>query len=186
MEQNTDRILAPELKVSSWLNTPDPLPLESLRGQVVLLHAFQMLCPGCVSRAIPQAQRVAELFKGEPLQVIGLHSVFEHHDAMQENSLRAFMFEYGVRFPVAIDKPGKNGDPIPQTMREYGMRGTPTTVLIDAQGFIRRMVFGAHDDIALGAEIGQLLAQAERHSASDAGDEGDIGERCADGRCAIA
>jgi hypothetical protein len=41
------------------------------------------------------------------------------------------------------------------------MRGTPTTVLIDAQGArLRRQVFGAHDDLLLGAELQTLLLEA--------------------------
>jgi hypothetical protein len=64
------------------LNSDESLGLEHFRGRVVLLHAFQMLCPGCVAQALPQAQRVAELFADKPLAVIGLHTVFEHHDAM--------------------------------------------------------------------------------------------------------
>lgn len=151
---------APDWSTSAWLNTREPLTLASLRGRVVLLHAFQMLCPGCVARGIPQAQRVAELFAGAPLVVVGLHTVFEHHEAMQLASLRAFLHEYRVRFPVGVDAPDPAGGPIPQTMRAYAMQGTPTTVLIDAQGRLRRQVFGAHEDLRLGAEIQTLLLEA--------------------------
>jgi thiol-disulfide isomerase/thioredoxin len=151
---------APPWTTTEWLNTPSPLSLEGLRGRVVLLHAFQMLCPGCVSRGIPQAQRVAEVFAGAPLVVVGLHTVFEHHDAMKVESLRAFLHEYRVRFPVGVDAPDPSGDRIPQTMRAYAMRGTPTTVLIDAQGRLRRQVLGAHDDLLLGAELQTLLLEA--------------------------
>lgn len=160
---------APAWHTTDWLNTPEPLSLERLRGRVVMLHAFQMLCPGCVSRAIPQAQRVAELFAGAPLTVVGLHTVFEHHEAMKVASLRAFLHEYRVRFPVGVDAPDPDGGPIPRTMSAYAMRGTPTTVLIDAQGRLRRQVFGAHEDLLLGAELQTLLleAAAER-AASDA------------------
>ncbi len=35
---------APELTVSGWLNTAEPMSLAGLRGQIVLLEAFQMLC----------------------------------------------------------------------------------------------------------------------------------------------
>lgn len=157
---NATTHLAPAWRTVEWLNTPEPLTLERLRGRVVLLHAFQMLCPGCVSRGIPQAQRVAELFAGAPLVVVGLHTVFEHHDGMKVESLRAFLHEYRVRFPVGVDAPDPGGDPIPQTMRAYGMRGTPTTVLIDAQGGLRRQVFGVHDDLLLGAELQTLLLEA--------------------------
>jgi hypothetical protein len=46
---------APEWLTTTWFNTPEALDLERLRGQVVVLHAFQMLCPGCVAHGIPQA-----------------------------------------------------------------------------------------------------------------------------------
>ena len=42
--------LAPRLEVAQWLNTDVPLDLASLRGKVVLIVAFQLLCPGCVSQ----------------------------------------------------------------------------------------------------------------------------------------
>ena len=175
---------APEWRTTQWRNTPEPLTLERLRGRVVLLHAFQMLCPGCVARGIPQAQRVAEVFAGAPLVVVGLHTVFEHHDAMKVESLRAFLHEYRVRFPVGVDAPGPAGDPIPQTMRAYAMRGTPTTVLIDAEGRLRRQLFGAHDDLQLGAELQTLLLAAESSREvvvpKDAGFDG-----CTDAGCAV-
>ncbi|MBM4243736.1 MAG: TlpA family protein disulfide reductase [Deltaproteobacteria bacterium] len=150
---------APPWETTTWLGTPEPLVLESLLGRVVVVHAFQMLCPGCVSRGIPQAQRVAELFARAPVTVVGLHTVFEHHEAMGVEALRAFVHEYRIRFPVGVDAPGLDGDPMPRTMRAYDMQGTPTTVLIDAQGRRRRQVFGVHDDLLLGAEIGTLLAE---------------------------
>jgi hypothetical protein len=44
-------------------------------------------------------------------------------------------------------------------MRAYGMRGTPTLVLIDRGGFIRRHSFGREDDMTLGAEIAALVGE---------------------------
>ena len=49
MSEATAGSEAPELVVESWFNTREPLTLADLRGRVVLLHAFQMLCPGCVA-----------------------------------------------------------------------------------------------------------------------------------------
>lgn len=151
---------APAWSTSRWFNTPGPLTLETLRGRVVMLHAFQMLCPGCVSHGIPQAQRVASQFADSPVTVVGLHTVFEHHDVMGPDALAAFLHEYRVQFPVAVDHPGHAGDPLPVTMRAYGMRGTPTVVLIDAAGRIRQQVFGAYDDLRLGRDLGVLMAEA--------------------------
>lgn len=150
---------APPWRTTAWLNTPQPLGLERLRGKVVLLHAFQMLCPACVAHGLPQAQRVAGLFADRPLAVVGLHTVFEHHAAMGIESLRAFVHEYRIGFPVGVDEPADDG-PIPRTMQAYAMQGTPTLVLIDAQGRLRRQVFGVHDDLLLGAELATLLAEA--------------------------
>lgn len=176
---------APEWRTSAWLNTPEPLSLGHFRGRVVLLHAFQMLCPGCVAHGIPQAQRVAKLFEGAPLAVVGLHTVFEHHAAMGPESLRAFLYEYRVAFPVGIDEPGPAGDPIPCTMRAYAMQGTPTTILIDAQGRLRRQVFGQHDDLLLGAELGTLLAELEQQRLDKGASATSAAESCADGRCEV-
>lgn len=175
---------APEWRTSAWLNTAEPLSLDHFRGRVVVLHAFQMLCPGCVAHGIPQAQRVAKLFEGAPLAVVGLHTVFEHHAAMGPESLRAFLYEYRVTFPVGIDMPGPDGDPIPRTMRAYAMQGTPTAILIDAQGRLRRQVFGVYDDLLLGAEIGTLLAEAAQQRL-DATPAAPTAERCAEGRCEV-
>jgi thiol-disulfide isomerase/thioredoxin len=158
--------LAPEWQTTDWLNTEAPLTLAGLRGRVVMVHAFQMLCPGCVSRGLPQAQRVAAAFAGAPLTVVGLHTVFEHHEAMQLPSLRAFLHEYRVRFPVGVDAPGDD-DHIPKTMRAYAMQGTPTTLLIDARGYLRRQVFGAHEDLLLGAELQALLMEAAAAGTDD-------------------
>ena len=36
---------APALHTTTWLNTPAPLSLQRLRGQVVLLHAKRMNSP---------------------------------------------------------------------------------------------------------------------------------------------
>jgi thiol-disulfide isomerase/thioredoxin len=177
--------LAPEWQTTTWLNTAEPLSLERLRGRVVLLHAFQMLCPACVARGLPQAQRVAELFNGAPVTVIGLHTVFEHHKAMGLESLGAFLHEYRIRFPVGVDVPGRDGDPMPRTMRAYAMQGTPTTVIIDAHGRLRRQVFGAHDDLLLGAELGTLLVEAEQSTEAMRTSSPPASDRYAGGSCAI-
>jgi hypothetical protein len=174
---------APEWQTTTWVNTPNPLSLAGLRGHVVLMHAFQMLCPGCVSHGLPQAQRVAKLFPD--VTVIGLHTVFEHHEAMGLASLRAFLHEYRIRFPVGVDLPGPDGDPLPRTMRAYAMKGTPTTVLIDAQGRLHQQTFGVHDDLLLGAALGLLLEQAQGSSKSSVTDSLLSSASCADDSCSI-
>jgi len=149
--------LASELVASDWLNTPEPITLEQLRGQVVVIHAFQMLCPGCVSHGIPQVKLLHEYYANQPVSVLGLHSVFEHHDAMQKHALQAFAHEYRLSFPIAIDQASDSG-PIPETMQRYNLRGTPSLIVIDQKGKLRLNHFGHIDNLAVGNLIGSLLA----------------------------
>ena len=53
---------APAFQVSAWLNAAAPVSLAGLRGKVVAVYAFQMLCPGCVSHGIPQAKQIQNTF----------------------------------------------------------------------------------------------------------------------------
>ena len=71
--------LAPDWRVAHWLNTASPLTLQGLRGRVVVIHAFQMLCPACVSQALPQAARMHALFSADTVCVLGLHTVLPCH-----------------------------------------------------------------------------------------------------------
>lgn len=150
---------APDWDVVQWLNSDEPLDLTALRGRVVVAAAFQMLCPGCVAQTIPQLRQVHALFPGDDVAVVGLHTVFEHHEAMSPAALAAFLHEYRIAFPVGIDRPSETRDPIPSTMRRYAMQGTPTVMLIDREGRLRRQTFGHVPDLQLGAEIMSLMRE---------------------------
>lgn len=150
---------APELQTSGWLNTPRPLTLASLRGKVVVLHTFQIFCPGCVQVGIPQAQRISQEFDSDRVAVIGLHTVFEHHPVMGRDALEVFVHEYRLRFPIGIDKYDGKPQGVPLTMRAYQMQGTPTLILIDKAGHIRLHKFGHVSDLSIGFSIGALLSE---------------------------
>ena len=171
---------APELAVSEWFNTPAPLTLSGLYGRPIFLHSFQLLCPGCVSEALPQVKRIERAFGSTDLQVIGIHTVFEHHAAMTPVTLRAFLHEYRISSPVAVDLVDETSD-IPVTMQRFGMRGTPSSVLIGRDGTILSHVFGVEDDLVLGARIAMALSAA----APIAPESPRTDDGCADGRCDI-
>lgn len=146
---------APPLEVSRWFNTDTAITLDDLAGQVVVIEAFQMLCPGCVSHGLPQAQRIASAFDRE-VNVLGLHTVFEHHDAMGPVSLEAFLHEYRIGFPVGVDTHDRPGG-TPITMARYQLRGTPSLILIDRAGRVRLNAFGHVDDLTVGAALARLI-----------------------------
>ena len=125
-------------------------------ARVVVIEAFQMLCPGCVSHGLPLARKVHSTLADEVV-VIGLHTVFEHHDVMGPKALRAFLSEYRIRFPVGIDQAAHDSS-IPLTMRAYELQGTPSVVVFDGEGRVRFSRLGQVEDLHLGAVIGELLA----------------------------
>ena len=182
MNDTAHQMPAPELDTTAWLNTPAPLKLSELKGRVVVIHAFQMLCPGCVAEGIPQASSIHRLFAEKGVQVIGLHTVFEHHEVMNLNALTAFVGEYRLPFPVAVDTPSTTGA-IPLTMEKYQMRGTPTLIVIDQKGHMRLNHFGRISDMQVGSLIGGLLAEGSQPSGSAANNktDGDPGEMGSDG-----
>lgn len=147
-------IAAPELDIAQWFG--EETSLAQLRGKVVLIEAFQMLCPGCLNYGLPQAVRVRKQFP--EVVVIGIHTVFEHHDVTGPEALQVFLREFGIPFPVAVDRHDGRGN-IPITMDTYRLEGTPSTILIDKSGDLRLTHLGAMPDLQLGAMLGELLAE---------------------------
>lgn len=151
----------PELAVAKWLNTDAPPTLAALKGKVVVLAAFQMLCPGSAKHLVPQAQRLAENFSGDEVAVVGLHMVFERHNEMTPDRLKDFLAENEITFPVGIDQP--NGKHMPKTMESYEIQGTPTILVFDRQGRLRRHYLGGVDDVRIAAEV-MALALEDRNA----------------------
>lgn len=172
---------APPLVTSEWLNTPKPLDIPDFHGRVLVIEAFQMLCPGCVAHGLPQAQRIARAFPNDQVAVIGLHTVFEHHEAQgTREALAAFVHEYRLTFPIGIDL--QQGG-LPVTMAAYNMQGTPTLIVVDRAGNRRLQRFGHIDDLTLGAAIATLLAEGV--AADDRAGEFLPGDGCTDAGCAV-
>lgn len=166
---------APEFEVAAWLNAKGPVSLAALRGKVVAVYAFQMLCPGCVSHGLPQAKRLRQAFARDEVEVLALHSVFEHHAVMTPAALQVFLHEYRIDFPVAIDQPSPTG-PVPLTMANYQLRGTPTLLLFDRHGVLRHSLFGMVEDMQAGALVARLAAETPAISTVP---------NCDDGACLI-
>lgn len=156
MTQSESFSQAPEIAVSRWFNTDVPLTLAGLCGEVVMLHAFQMLCAGCVLQATPQAVRMWLRFREAGLKVIGLHTVFEHHEVMTPAALAVYLHEFRIPFPVGVDV-ALPDIAIPRTMAAYRLQGTPSTLLIDRTGRLRYHRFGMEADEVLASEIARLL-----------------------------
>lgn len=168
----TERPPAPDWDVERWFNSKQSPALADFRGRVLFVLAFQMLCPGCVQTALPQAKQLRATFTREDLGVVAIHTVFEHHAAQgTAAALEAFLHEYQIGFPVGIDAGARPGR-LPSTMGRYGMQGTPTMLLVDHQGGLALNHFGHLDDMALGAVVGSLIAEKNAAAAPRNADGG--------------
>ena len=119
------------------------MKLKDLKGKVVVITAFQQHCPGSIKHGLPQAARISGAFNDDEVAVIGLNTPFEHQDKQTAAALEAFIDEQELPFPIALDK--TNGKDLPKTMEAYEIRGTPTVLVFDRQGRLRRHYLGQVD-----------------------------------------
>jgi len=140
----------PELAAASWINTDGKVTLKGARGKVVVLAAFQTTCSGSLKHALPQAARIHKGFERVAIEVIGLNVTFDGQGSVTPVKLAAFAQKHELAFPIALDK---EGTPQSATMAAFEMQGTPTILLFDRQGRLRRHYLGQVDDLRLGAEI---------------------------------
>jgi peroxiredoxin len=105
---------------------------------------------------MPALQQLSEAFKAEGMVLLGL-SVDRGADAQVD----AFLAEHGITYPVAIV--GAN-----VVAALGGVRGYPTSVLVDREGVVRHTVMGPVAPLTLRPAIQRLLAEAPpgpRHAA---------------------
>lgn len=101
--------------------------LEALRGRPVLVNFWGVSCPPCRHEvALLQAAWTGD--GGRGLMILG---VDEQLDDAQ--SVAAFASERGVTYPMLLDA-GQKVAP------EYGVKDLPQSVLVDAQGIVRKVV----------------------------------------------
>jgi thiol-disulfide isomerase/thioredoxin len=100
-------------------------------GKVVLVHFWATWCPPCIQE-VPSLQRLYERSGPHGLEILAV-DVGESGDRARE-----FLNDKAVDFPVLIDGDGA-------TMRRWGVRAFPTTLVLDRAHRIRYAVFGAFD-----------------------------------------
>jgi cytochrome c biogenesis protein CcmG/thiol:disulfide interchange protein DsbE len=107
--------------------------LDSLRGRVVMVNIWATWCAPC-RREMPSMQRVYERFAGDGFAILAVAVDDDPGDRGEDGRIdgkvSAFVEEYGLTFPVAVDPTGG-------TERLFGTQYLPTTLLIDRSGTIR-------------------------------------------------
>lgn len=122
------------------------LTSDSLRGRVVLVNIWATWCPPCRAE-MPALQQLASSHADEPFVLLGL-SV----DRGPAAAVDAFLRERGITYPNAII-----GD---EVLRAFGgVRGYPTSFLLDQRGVLRHTVLGPVAPLTLRPAIARLLRE---------------------------
>ena len=121
------------------------LTSASLRGKVVLVNVWATWCPPCRAE-MPALQQLADAYAAEDMVLLGL-SV----DRGSAGEVDAFLAERGITYPVAIVDD--------QVIAAFGgVRGYPTSFLVDRQGVVQHTVMGPVAPLTLRPAIRRLLA----------------------------
>ncbi len=131
---------APEIT----LETTDgqTLNLSDFKGKPVLINFWATWCPPCRAE-MPDFQAVYRELGDDVI-------IFSVNAASQDNGdVNAFMEEFGITFPVLLDKTGLAGV-------TYNVRGLPTTIFVDRNGVINEVFTGGLNKAYLEAKLSEL------------------------------
>ncbi len=108
--------------------------LSDYRGRLLFLNFWATWCPPCIEE-MPSMQRLSDQLQGDGLSMVAVN-VQEGRD-----DIRPFVDELGLRFEILLDRRGQTG-------QAYGVRGLPTTVLLDREGYVlgTKLGFAIWDD----------------------------------------
>jgi len=122
------------------------LTADSLRGRVVLVNVWATWCAPCRVE-MPALQQLAGAYAADRVVVLGL-SV----DRGPAAAVDAFLAEREITYPVAIVDA--------RTVAAFGgVRGYPTSLLLDREGIVRHAVVGPIGPLTLRPALRRLLAE---------------------------
>lgn len=107
--------------------------LESYRGKVVILNFWATWCPPC-RREIPSMEALHQAFRDEAFAILAIN------EWETEDHVFAFMGQLPVEpgFPILLDLDSA-------VATSFGVKGLPTTLLLDPQGRIVYRAVGGRD-----------------------------------------
>lgn len=109
-----------------------PAQLGEFRGKLLLLNFWATWCVPCLHE-MPSMERLYQTFKQTDFVLLAVAM-----DRQGEELARPFVEHLKLTFPVLLDRTSEVG-------HRYGVRGLPTTYLIDPEGRIIGAAIGARE-----------------------------------------
>jgi peroxiredoxin len=108
------------------------VPLSDYRGKVVLLNFWATWCPPCRAE-MPSMEKLYQAYRDRGLEILAISA-----DKSSKVVVESFVEARGLTFPILLD-------PANEVFAQYGVRGLPTSYLLDRQGRIVSGEVGARD-----------------------------------------
>ncbi len=124
-----DRLDAVDFDLESLAE--ESLSLGDFRGDFVFLNFWATWCPPC-REEMPAMEVMQEELADLPFTILAV-SVQEDRGTVER-----FIQEFGFTFPILLDPAGR-------VTSRYGVRGLPTTFIIDPDGTVLGMLIGILD-----------------------------------------
>ncbi len=122
-----DAKLAPDFTLTS--TDGKPIKLSDYRGKVVVLDFWATWCPPCKAE-IPDFIKLYSKYKDDGFQMLGV--------SLDQGGLKdvvPFMKDHGINYPIVLGTD--------EVVSAYGgIRGIPTTFVIDKKGYVRESFEG--------------------------------------------
>jgi thiol-disulfide isomerase/thioredoxin len=127
---------SPALPPDFTLKTLDgqEITLSKFKGKVVLLDFWATWCGPC-REAIPHLISLQKTYQEKGFEVIGMNV-----DKGDAETVRRFVKSMDIPYPITLTPE--------EVVRNYGVTGLPTTILIDKQGKIRQKLLGYNSKIS--------------------------------------
>ena len=123
----------------------DQFAMSSLKGKVVLVNFWATTCTVCMAE-MPKMVQAYEKYRDQGLETVAVAMPYDPPDRVF-----AYAQQNKLPFRVTLDIFGK------AVQAFGGVRGTPTTFLVDRRGMIVQRFEGEPDFIALGKLIEKEL-----------------------------
>ncbi|HRH40882.1 MAG TPA: peptide-methionine (R)-S-oxide reductase MsrB [Pyrinomonadaceae bacterium] len=154
-------IPGPALSEGKWINS-EPLSLQKLRGEVVLIDFWTYGCYNCIN-TLPALKSYDNKYRNQGLTIIGVETPETEGEQVFENLVKA-VNKRDIKYPVVTDYESN-------TWRAFKVEAWPTIIILDKQGRIRYTHVGEGQYEMQEKVIQTLLAEETAMAESGSDDE---------------